>query len=49
MFLKYIFDRLMAAEGLLVLWPVLVVVAFLIKDEEFIFNHSKFEIYDKKE
>lgn len=31
MFLKFIFDRLMALIGLLVLWPVLLVVAVLIK------------------
>ena len=31
MFLKWIFDRLMALIGLLVLWPVLLVVAILIK------------------
>lgn len=31
MFLKYIFDRLMSLIGLLVLWPVLLVVAVLIK------------------
>lgn len=31
MFLKFIFDRLMALIGLLVLWPVLLVVALLIK------------------
>lgn len=29
--LKYIFDRLMALLGLLLLWPVLLVVAILIK------------------
>ncbi len=31
MILKYIFDRLMALIGLLVLWPVLLVVAILIR------------------
>lgn len=31
MTLKYVFDRLMALVGLLVLWPVLLVVAILIK------------------
>lgn len=31
MFLKYIFDRLMASIGLLFLWPVLLVVAILIR------------------
>lgn len=31
MFLKFIFDRLMALIGLLILWPVLFVIAFLIK------------------
>lgn len=31
MFLKYIFDRGMAAVGLMVLWPVLAVVAVLVK------------------
>lgn len=31
MFLKWIFDRLMALIGLLILWPVLLVVAILIK------------------
>ena len=31
MFLKFIFDRLMALIGLLVLWPVLLIVAVLIK------------------
>ena len=31
MLLKYVFDRLMALIGLLILWPVLVVVALLIK------------------
>lgn len=31
MLLKYIFDRLMALIGLLVLWPVLVVVAIMIR------------------
>lgn len=31
MVLKYIFDRLMALIGLLILWPVLLVVAVLIK------------------
>lgn len=31
MILKYIFDRLMALFGLLVLWPVLLVVAILIR------------------
>lgn len=31
MFLKYIFDRVMALVGLAVLWPVLLVVAVLIK------------------
>lgn len=31
MFLKWVFDRLMALIGLLVLWPVLLVVAILIK------------------
>ena len=31
MSLKFIFDRLMALIGLLVLWPVLLVVAFLIR------------------
>lgn len=31
MFLKYIFDRLVALIGLLFLWPVLVIVAILIK------------------
>ena len=31
MFLKYIFDRVMALVGLAVLWPVLLVVAILIK------------------
>lgn len=31
MFLKFIFDRLMALVGLLVLWPVLLVVAVLIR------------------
>ena len=31
MTLKYIFDRLMAFFGLLALWPVLLVVAILIK------------------
>ena len=31
MFLKYLFDRLMALIGLAVLWPVLLVVAILIK------------------
>lgn len=31
MFLKYIFDRLMAFIGLLFLWPVLLVVAILIR------------------
>ena len=29
--IKYIFDRLMALIGLLVLWPVLLVVAVLIR------------------
>ena len=31
MWLKYIFDRLMALIGLLVLWPVLLIVAVLVK------------------
>lgn len=31
MFLKWIFDRLMALIGLLILWPVLLVVAILIR------------------
>ena len=31
MFLKYIFDRLVSLIGLLVLWPVLIIVAILIK------------------
>jgi len=31
MFLKFLFDRVMAAVGLLVLWPVLVVVAVLVR------------------
>ena len=31
MILKWIFDRLMALVGLLVLWPVLLVVAVLIR------------------
>lgn len=31
MFLKYIFDRVMALVGLAVLWPVLLVVAILVK------------------
>lgn len=31
MTLKYIFDRLMALIGLLVLWPVLLIVAVLIR------------------
>lgn len=31
MFLKYIFDRVMALVGMLVLWPALLVVAILIK------------------
>ena len=31
MILKWIFDRLMALIGLLLLWPVLLVVAILIK------------------
>ena len=31
MIIKYIFDRVMAAIGLLLLWPVLLVVAILVK------------------
>lgn len=31
MFLKYVFDRVMALVGLLVLWPVLLIVAILIR------------------
>ncbi len=31
MILKYIFDRLVALIGLLFLWPVLLIVAILIK------------------
>ena len=31
MILKWIFDRLMALIGLLFLWPVLVVVAIMVK------------------
>ena len=31
MILKYIFDRLVALVGILFLWPVLVIVAILIK------------------
>ena len=31
MLLKWIFDRLMALVGLMVLWPVLLVVAVLIR------------------
>ena len=31
MVLKFIFDRLMALVGLLVLWPVLLVVAILVR------------------
>lgn len=31
MILKWIFDRLMALVGLLVLWPVLLVVAILVR------------------
>lgn len=31
MILKYLFDRLVSLVGLLVLWPVLVVVAILVK------------------
>ena len=31
MLLKWIFDRLMALVGLLVLWPVLLVMAILIR------------------
>ena len=31
MFLKWIFDRLVSLIGLLVLWPVLLIVAVLVK------------------
>lgn len=31
MVLKFIFDRLVALVGLLVLWPVLLIVAILVK------------------
>ena len=31
MFLKWIFDRVMAFIGLAVLWPVLLIVAILVK------------------
>ena len=31
MILKYIFDRLVALIGLLFLWPVLVIVAIMVK------------------
>ena len=31
MIMKWIFDRLMALVGLMVLWPVLLVVAILIR------------------
>lgn len=34
MVLKWIFDRVVSLIGLLVLWPVLLIVAVLVKSEE---------------
>lgn len=49
--LKYVFDRTMAFAGLLVFWPVLLVVAILIKirmpDGPVIFSQRRVGRYGK--